>query len=133
MIYLYGAVGALILVLAGMLWVRGQQLHRVQASNASLTLQLVAAEQANKDQGVTIASQQSALAKWKQLADEATDKVAQAVAEVAKAKLERDRANAHMLELDAQDAARKECAAFLSPDIAGACPNIAADMVERAK
>jgi ABC-type xylose transport system permease subunit len=133
MIYLYGAVGAFILLLAGLLWFRGQQLHRVQASNASLTLQLIAAEQANKDQGVTIASQQSALAKWKALADEATDKVAQAVAEVARAQVERDRATAKMLEMDAQDAARRECKAVLDEDIAKACPTVAADMVERAK
>ena len=133
MIWIYGVVAALLLGIGYVAWQRGNEIDDLNQKIGKLHTESLQLQGTNLAQEGTIAEQQKALNKWKGLADEATDKVAQAVAEVAKAKLERDRANAHMLELDAQDAARKECAAFLSPDIAGACPNIAADMVERAK
>lgn len=133
MVYLYAGAGALILALLGLLYVRNSQIHRLQLTNASLTVQLATAHTANDAQLATIGQQSLALKAWKDLAVEHEAAIMKATDAVVKAHLERDRATAKMLELDAQDAARKECAAVLAEDIAASCPDIARNMQERAK
>jgi hypothetical protein len=133
MTYIYGAVGAIFGFLLLSLWFYHRENAHLRSDNLALHMQVIQATAANKDQATTISMQAKSLQAFKDLADEHTKQMAQAVQAVHQAQVERDKATAHMLELDAQDAARRECKAVLDQDISLACPAIAADMVERAK
>jgi hypothetical protein len=131
--YLYGGLAGAILVLAGLLWWRGHQLEHANSEIASLKVSIGKAAEANSAQAIVISTQEAALAEFKRLAKEHTASLNLAVADLARARVMRDRAIAHMVELDAMDAARKECRAVLDQDISLNCPDIAASMNERAK
>lgn len=131
--YLYGGLAGLVLVLGGLLWFRTHQLDQAHLTIRQLNMDVQRVAEANGAQIGVIDAQGRALAEFKRLADEHTVQMQQAVAEVVRAQVERDKSKARMLELDAQDAARKECKAVLDQDLALTCKDIAANMVERAK
>jgi hypothetical protein len=130
--YLYAGLAGALLVLAGLLWWQGKQLDLAHTQISTLQEAIAKAAGANGAQILTIGAQERSLAEFKRLAIEHTASLNEAVADLARAQVARDRAIAHMVELDAMDAARKECRAVLDQDLA-ACPDILHNMQERAK
>lgn len=129
------AAGALILLLLGLGAVIWWQHRTIVARNAtilSLKHDVQAAVAANADMLITLKAQETALNKWKGIAQAGTDAAELAAQAAMTAQKSRDQLAKTLHDLEAQDNT-PSCGALLTTDLAKVCPAHAQAVRERAK
>lgn len=133
MSYLYGAVGALILLLGGLLLWRGGQLDRARAQVTELHGQITQAASANAAQKASLEQFSQANARFANAARLQQSEYRGLLAEHVRLRVKWQEAEAARQVRENRDKASAACRAVLDLDLSKACPNIAEAIRERAR
>lgn len=131
--WLYGGLALLIVGLGIATWGQSKRIDVLTAQNAELRASLSTVTQANDAQKQTIADLSAANDEFGRQAALQAKAYTGALVDLSRANAARNAAQAALRDKEAKDRASKECQMVLAEDIAKSCPDIAADMVERAK
>ena len=131
--YLYGGVGAIILILGIYGFVQRGEVRHLQRINTELQAGFDKAVAANKAQQTTIAVLTSANNAWADKATEQYGHYTKALADLTRANLAREALALKLLKAEASDKLLPACKAILDFDLAGPCPEIADAIRTRAK
>jgi hypothetical protein len=133
MAYLYGGIGAIILALCGLLWFKGLENQRLALANTGLRAQLVSVALDNATQKQAIAELTAANAEWASKAVLQAKEYKAILLDLSTANVVRNALQKALMAKESTDRQSLACQQLLGLSIAKSCPQISADMVERAK